>query len=303
MTPDTLRIVRPLSITPAMMLASNVTETDYPEWASGTPYALDARVIVAAQHKVYQSLVAANTGNAPATSPTQWVEVSATNRWKAFDDSVSTQTKRASLLSYTIQPGQAIHSVAALNLAEATSMRVRVTDPGLGVIYDKTVPLAGQLINSNWWDWFFGERTQRMQSIYTDLPAAPAATITIDITGTNGLAVGVLVLGQMRQFSLGVQMGARVGFTDYSREEENEFGDVYITERPTADRAVFPLLLEASEVDAFLAFAKSVRKKPCLWIGSDRFEAMTVFGFPKEFDVLISYYDYANCDLELRGLT
>lgn len=303
MSTQNLRVVRPLAISPSMLVSTNVAETDYPEWSSATTYAASARVIVAAQHKVYQSLVASNLNKPPASSPSDWVEVSPTNRWKAFDTSNSTQTQRAALISYRIRPGVAIHSVAALNLVGATSIRIRVIDTSLGTIYDRTTPLAGQLITSLWWDWFFGPRTMPKQSIHTDLPSAPAADILVDIEGNDGLAVGVIVLGQMSTFSMGVQRGARVGIQDYSRKERNEFGDAIFVERAFARRASFSMLLVATEVDAFNDFLAEVRAVPCLWIGSSKYEATTVYGFYKSFDIVISYSDFSDCELELEGLT
>ncbi|KQP39681.1 hypothetical protein [Pseudorhodoferax sp. Leaf274] len=303
MTPSTMRVVRPLSITPAMLVSTNISEADYAEWLAGAGYAKGARVIATSQHKVYESLVDSNVGHAPAGSPDQWVEVGPTNRWKAFDQSNSTQTRAQNFLTYTLKPGKAVHTIAALNLVDATAMRVRVTDPSLGLIYDKTVNLAGQLLVSTWWDWFLGPRTSPKQCIYADLPSAPAADITIDIAGNVGLAVGVILLGQMRTFSMGVQMGARIGITDYSRKERNEFGDTILVERPFARRANWSPVLRAAEVDAFVDFLADVRAQPCLWIGSGRYEAMTVYGIYKSFEVLIAYFDYSTCELELEGLT
>ena len=113
----------------------------------------------------------------------------------------------------------------------------------------------------------------------------------------------MILLGQARQFSMGVKLGARVGIQDYSRKERNDFGDVMVVERAFAKRASFSLLLAAGEVDALYQFLSEVRASPCLWIGSNRYESTTVYGFYKNFDIVISYYDYSDCELELEGLT
>jgi len=98
-------------------------------------------------------------------------------------------------------------------------------------------------------------------------------------------------------------MGARVGIQDYSRKERTDFGDVVLVERAFAKRASFQLLLRAAEVDSFNDFLASVRATPCLWIGSQRYESTTVYGFYKSFDIVIAYFDYSDCELELEGLT
>lgn len=303
MSINTLTVVKPTVITPAMLVSSNVPETDYAEWASGTTYAKDARVIVAAQHKVYQSLEAGNIGNTPASSPTKWIEVGPTNRWKAFDKSVSSQTAQTTSISYRLTVGKAVTHIAALNLTGATSMRVRVDDTTYGVVYDKTISLANVPLETGWWAWFFGERRAPTQAIFADLPSFPAADVLIDLDGSSALAVGVILLGQPRTFSMGVRMGARVGIQDYSRKERNEFGDVMLMERAFAKRANFSMLLRAGEVDAMQKFLSEVRATPCLWVGSTRYESTTVYGFYKSFDIAISYFDYSDCDLDIEGLT
>lgn len=305
MSTQKLIVVRPVIVAPAMLVSSTVPEDDYPEWATGTTYAKDDRVIIAAQHKVYQSLAAANVGNNPTavTAEPKWIEVGSTNRWKVFDKSVSSQTKRAGSISYRLKLGQAITSFAALNLTGATSMRVQIIDPTFGVVYDRTISLSRIPVAPGWWQWFFGERREPTQALLMDLPSFPMAEVQIDLVGTADLAVGVLLFGQTRSFSMGVRMGARVGIQDYSRKERTEFGDVVVVERAFARRASFSMLLRAGEVDSFNDFLASIRATPCLWIGSSRYESTTVYGFYKSFDILISYYDYSDSELELEGLT
>lgn len=300
-----LTVVAPLTVTPAMLVSTDVPENDYPEWAAGTTYTKGQRVILAAQHKVYESAADSNTGNNPATPSAEpkWVEVGPTNRWKPFDKSVSSQVKQANNISYRIKPGQAITSLGLLNVAGATSIRVRVMDPAFGTVYDETTSMSPVPAAADWWQWYFGMRTTPTQALLQDLPSFPMADILIDVVGTADLAVGVILMGQTRVFALGVKAGARLGIQDYSRKERTEFGDVVLVERNYAKRAAFQLLLKSSEVDSFNAFCASVRATPCLWIGSDRFESTVIYGFYKNFEIILSYYDYADSELELEGLT
>lgn len=301
MNPSSLTVVRPTLITPAMVVATNVPEDDYPAWSSGTTYADKQRCIKA--HKVWQSIGDSNTNNDPETTPAKWQEVGATNRYKAFDKSVSSQTAKADSITYQLRVGAAITSLSALNLTGATSIRVHVVDPDYGTVYDRTVALARRPVQSGWWQWFFGERRAPTQAIFNDIKGLRGADIYIEITGTASLAVGVLLLGQRYAFTIGVRMGAKVGIQDYSRKDRNEYGDIVVMERAFARRANFSMLMRAAEVDAMQQFLASVRATPCLWIGSSRYESTTVYGFYKNFDIVISYYDYSDCDLELEGLT
>jgi len=42
---------------------------------------------------------------------------------------------------------------------------------------------------------------------------------------------------------------------------------------------------------------------PCLWVGSNEFEATTIFGFYKNFDILLNYPNHSECSLDIEGLT
>ena len=68
------RMIRPVSITDAMLVSSTVPEALAVEYAAGTDYALNAvaGVTMGTEQTVYQSLQAANTGHAPASAPTWW---------------------------------------------------------------------------------------------------------------------------------------------------------------------------------------------------------------------------------------
>jgi len=80
----------PLEIGPGNNVASNAPGSDYPTWASGATYATGDRVQVLGMRE-YESLVDDNTGNPPSESPESWLDLGATNPWRAFDDVVGTQ--------------------------------------------------------------------------------------------------------------------------------------------------------------------------------------------------------------------
>lgn len=298
-----LVIVQPLAITDAMLISSTVPETDHAAWASGTTYALGARVILTSTHKIYESLQAGNTNNNPTTAPTWWIEVSPTNRWKVFDGSNSTQTARASGISYTLRPAQSITAIAVLNVTGATELAVTVTDPTYGVVFSQTFDFTRLPLQSQWHAWFFGQKRAPRQWLSLDLPSYPSADITIALTGGADLAAGVILLGQQQTYGVAVQHGTRIGIQDYSRKETNEFGDTTLVQRAYAKRATFPIRIARDEVDTLQAALADLRAVPALWVAKGPYEATTIFGFYKNFDVNIDYPLYSDCSLELEGLT
>jgi hypothetical protein len=310
---NALTIVRPLPITDTILdvsgspPATNVPENDYPEWDSGTTYNDGDRVILTSTHKVYESLLNSNTGNNPTvtSSPIYWIEVSPTNRWAVFDTSVSTQTAQANNITYRLIPGQAINTVAVLNITNGTQLTVRMISPGTGspgIVYEKVVDLTGLPLAPGWWEWFYGAKIVPSQSILLDLPSYSDCELEIELLGASDLAVGVILIGQQQNFGLGIKYGARVGIQDYSRKETNEFGDTVLVQRAFAKRANFDLFLNNAEVDSFQTALSTIRATPVLWIGSTAFESTTLFGFYKNFDILISYANHSDCELEVEGL-
>jgi hypothetical protein len=133
-------VVPPVIIDDVKLLTTDVPENDYPDWSNVTNYVKGDRVILSSTHKIYEA-ASANTNKNPATNKTIWLEVSATNRWKVFDDRTLSQTEQVGSMSYTILPGKVINTVGLIN-CHAKTARVRVTDPIDGLVYDKQKSLS-----------------------------------------------------------------------------------------------------------------------------------------------------------------
>lgn len=73
-----MRVIPPITVTPAMLTSSSAVETTPAAYAGGTTYAADALVYVGTIGQaltVYKSLQSGNTGHAPASSPTWWKDM------------------------------------------------------------------------------------------------------------------------------------------------------------------------------------------------------------------------------------
>lgn len=306
-SPYAISIIEPVTIESSMVTYSNIAENDYSAWNSGTTYASGDRVILTSTHKIYESLQGSNLNKNPVTETTWWIEVSPTNKWKALDTSSLTQTTAAGIsppvISYDFELSQAVNCVAILNITGGNTLTITMDDPTYGVVYNEEISLARTQLSSDWWAWFFGTRREKNQHIALDLPTYPNATISITIDGTTALAVGIIMFGQQQNFSLGMQYGARLGIQDYSRKETNEFGDTVFVQRAYAKRATYDVFLENEELDAFQKYLTAIRAIPCLWVGSNEFEATTIYGFYKNFDILLNYPDHSECSLDIEGLT
>lgn len=294
-----ITVVNPITITSAMLISSTVPEADYAAYAGGTTYGLADRVIDETLHKVYESVQTGNVGHDPSTNPTWWIEVSPTNRWKLFDSSNSTQTAQSTSMSYVLRPGVTVTTLGILNATGINTVRVRVS----GTAYDQTIDLTALPPESSWYAWGFAIRVSRTQIVIQNISNNPGGDITVDITGTTALAVGVIVIGQERTFGKGARYGARLGIQDYSRKETNDYGDTILVPRAFARKSSLATTLDAAEVDVTFDLMASLRATPCLWIGTNLYASTVVFGYYKDFEITIDYATESDMTIELEGLT
>ncbi len=274
---STLRLLQPVAITDAMLTASNVTETDYPEWSAGTTYAKTARVIKAATHRIYESAVAGNVGNDPAGVSGKWIEVSVTNRWAMFDEALGSVTSRASLIEVTIAPCTAIDAVALLDVTGST---VRV----IGTGYDRMIAPTGT----------------PGSALFLDLPAG-AGSLTIRISGPGTVTVGTLLIGRLRGLGI-TEASPGAGITDYSRKDVDDFGEVTIVKRAWAKRMNVSALFRTDALDIVANRIAAVRARPSLWIGQEGLDSLTVHGFFKDFSIEVGE-GVSKLTLSIEGLS
>lgn len=296
-----LRVIKSIAVTDSILTDTSVAEADHSVYSAGTTYALAARVIYL--HKIYESLQAGNVGKDPVTEATWWVEVSATNRWKLFDLSSTTQTQIDAADYYELTPGQAVNSLALVNISGVLSVRVRLTDPSFGSVYDKTSDLTAVPSEASWYAWFFEPRTEQNQFIVADMPSYPNAVLRVDLTSSGAAYIGVLVFGTQRSIGLGVQHGVRLGIQDYSRKERNDWGDTVLIQRAYAKRASITTMLNNADLDNTYNLLTSFRATPCLWIITDTYSSLSIFGFFGNFEINIAYAEYSDVSIDLESLT
>lgn len=281
--PSDLQVVRPSPVTSAVLTGTNVPETDYPEWAAGTTYALGARVIRAATHRIYESASANNVGNDPGAGAPEWTDIGPTNRWAMFDQATGTATTAAAEIVVTLDPIVAISALAVLDTDAAT---VRVQAPG----YDRTQATT------------VGGATHKALT-FLDLEAEAGASITVTITAAGGgtVSVGTLLIGQTEPLGI-IETSPTVGINDYSRKETDEFGNTAPVERAWAMRMAVRSLVSTAALEGLLRRVAALRATPALWIGQEGFDSLTVYGFFRDFTAEVAE-NVSTCGFTIEGLT
>jgi hypothetical protein len=266
-------VVIPTLITPAMLTSSSVAETDYAAWAAGTTYALAARAI--RNHRIVESLVAGNVGHDPTTDSTRWLDVGPTNRWAMFDQVLGTATTAGTTITVQLTLASAITALALLDVSG--SVRVQATG------YDQTRPGPGA-------------RT------FFDLSAAAGAVVTITIAPSAGTAsVGSLIIGTLRGLGR-AENAPKIGINDYSVKGTDDFGNTTVVKRGWAKRLSLRSLVASTAADVVLARMAGLRATPVLWVGSNGFDALAVFGFYRDFTLEFGKAA-STCSFTIEGLT
>jgi len=297
-----LKVIKSIAVTDATLTATSVAESTYGAYSASTTYTLDDRVHLS--HKVYQSLQSGNTGKDPLTETLWWVEVEATNRWKLFDLSSTTRTQIDASDYYEITPGQAINALALVNISGILTIRIRLTDPTFGVVHDTgALDIMPAPSESSWYTWFFELRTEQTQIVFNDIPSYPSATLRIDFTSSGAAYIGALVFGSQRTIGRGVNYGARLGIQDYSRKERNDWGDTVLVQRAYSKTINIDTVIDNSELDNTYTLLADLRSTPCLWVATDIYGSLSVFGFYTNFEIIISYFSQSDCSIELESLT
>ena len=297
-----MKIIRPVTIDDAVFQSSDVPENDYAAWAGGTTYAAAARVIVTTgYHNIYESAQGGNAGNDPTTDDgTWWTLVSSTNRWKMFNAIVQEQTVQATQIDTTLQSPAVVNAIALLNV-EATTIKIIVTDSVEGVVYDETFNMTSYSGIQDWYAYFFEPIIRENQLAVTDLPPYANADINIIINANADAKCGAVVIGQFADLGLS-QHGASVSIVDYSVKSTDDQGRVTITEGAYADKMEVDVVLDTSQMGQVKKTLTSLRTTPSVWIAEDGNSDLVIYGYYREFDIILSNPTTSRCSLEIEGL-
>jgi len=297
-----MKVVVPYTMTDAILSSSTVAEMDHAAWNSATAYNVGDKVIRTSTHRIYEA-VGGSTNKTPETEPDYWLDLGATNRWKMFDNKVGTKTTATTSMTIELEPDRFVSAVALLELS-ASSVTVTVEHPVDGEIYSSTEELTAPISVSDWWYYFFEPQVPKTTAYFMDVPGSVGSTISVTVTGATGTTVecGVLLVGDVIVFADAVRYGARVGIVDYSRKTVDDWGNTEIVERSWSKSGNWTFMLQRNMVDLFQFTLAGLRARPALYIGSDIYEATTIYGFFKNFEILIEYPTFSQCSIELEGL-
>lgn len=297
-----MKLIAPIVIDEARLTASNVLETEYPMWLVGSTYATGDKVIY--NHKVYLSLVDANTGKQPDTNADKWSYVSMANSYKMFDTYNASKTVNTSTIDITITPTATDGVVNGLGFLNVTceTIQVIVEDAYNGVVYNQTYQMIDYTNIADIYDYFFAPINAKENLVVIDLPSYVNVPIRVIFSGTGDVSVGVALFGHLEVIGCTIY-GASTSITDYSKKEADEFGGYTIVERAFSKRGTFTIIADTPKVDSIANVFIKLRAKPTLYIGSGDFESTIIFGFYRDYTITIPNPVKSEVSIEIEGLT
>lgn len=276
----------------------------YLAWSGATTYASGDRVLDITTHRIFESLVGSNL-NHPLTDPAFWADVGPANKWAMFDSYNATQTVHPYRIVTQTTFTDRVDSLAVLNISNASSVRVKITTPADGLVYDRDFPLVSSAGVSSWFSYFF-EPLEFMTDLFVpDLPAFlnPTVELTIEGNGAGDVGVGVVSIGLTKDLGDTLHDGAQIGIIDYSRKTTDEFGNYTIVRRNFSRRGSFRCRIPKAAVDGVFKTLADYRTTPVVYLASADYGATLIFGFFRDFTIEIDYPTESLVSIEIEGLT
>jgi len=250
------RIVRPLTMTDAVLTSSTVPETTVTAWNSGSTYAAgDIRGVAGGNNSqdVYESLQGSNTNHAPGNSPTWWKKLGtvygtyAGGTTYALDDIVTVIGPDSHLLYRSLASGNIGNAVTDV------TKWLEIGNTNRWLMFDKTV------------------QTQTVvprQIVQTITPGQLVNTVTLlNVSGASA-TVAQSISGYSKTKRL--LRHDVMNWYDWYYEELTQVTDVTFDDVPPYKDGVLTVTVDNNDSDAALG---------CLFIGKSRTIGTTLWDF------------------------
>ena len=292
------------------LVYSNISEAEYPEWDSLYNYSVGDRVIRYNVHKVYQNLTAGINSNLPELDISgRWIEVGPTNKWAAFDQSMSTSTSNTNEIIVILKPGR-VSGLALLGM-NATFAEIAMVSNG-ETVYSGSADLTNGTVIGDWYEYFYEPIYQRDSLIITEL--IDAALLNLPQYGDSLISIRIAYQGQTPSVSAIVvglvadigltQYDSSIGIVDYSKLNVDDFGRTTIVKRTFSKKNNINLVIENNKIDYVSRLLSLYRATPIVWVGTDNiYQSLVLYGFYRDWDITLSNPTFSNCSIQIEGLS
>lgn len=300
-----MKVVPPVEITPAKLVASNVPATDYPEWEEGTYSQGNRRVVGINAYEVLAESTTDNPLDGLTRAVPTWMDLGPINRWRMFRKrrgntwAIGTYTENPESIDITIRPGARVNSIGLVGVRGA-SVQITMTADG-EVAYDHTEAMSLKA-GGSWYRYYFGSFVTKDNLARFDLPPFVNADIRIVISAPGAVAqVGMLVMGMGRDVGIPLY-GTGLGIESYSNVEEDDFGNVTIIPRGKRRFVDFDITMREDQVSSVMRTLEPLSDTASLYVGAEEIDPTIIVGRFERLALVLSTYGRADYTLEVRSL-
>jgi hypothetical protein len=301
-----MKVIPPIEITDAMVLANSIVEPDpgVAVWSAATNYAIGTVVARLGTHRLYEALQAGVDSSLPEEAPDRWLDLGPTNAWAAFDLLRSTASIGASPASFTVKPGRRFNGLF-LGGVVADEVEIDVSVSGVSQ-YAETVPMYLRA-PTNWYEYFFDEFRSVPSLVRFDLPPVLDAEITITLNRSAGdTELGAFVIGQSSDIGT-VLSGSQAGALNFSTIARNFDGSAILTQRRSVPKTTSTIWADKNRVPRLLELRRDLNAMPAVWSALEAddqafFEAFLILGVYKEFTITAAEATHVTMQLELEEI-
>jgi len=271
------------------------------EWSAGT-YATGNQVYYSAviPHMVYESLADANTA-IPGTDAAKWKLINATDRWRMFDDYLTTQSYDTTTFEVEVDSSDC-DCVGLFNLQSTTLVLSQIVDSV--VIKTETIDMDASGVD-DWDEWFFAEYESREHVVW-EFPQYGSSKVKATFTYITGSPAqcGIMAIGKAYDLG-GTAYGADFGINDYSYEKEDVVtGEMYLNEGNYSDTGNYKIWLKSHTVDFVKRKLTDNRGKAAIYdfnSATTDYDSLKYYGITKwRIDIPGPYL--SRCTFRNRGL-
>lgn len=220
-----------------------------------------------------------------------WVDIGASKRWGMFDtgpSTVSTSTTAGSPITVVFKPGVA-DTIVLIGLAgDSFSVLVKSSSGGATIYSSGTLSIvAGKIY------------------VLTGMATSSTAEFTVTVNRASGYAECAMCIPGNATTIGATEYGATAGIRDYSRKEiDPDTGAITLTQGRYAKTLRAQFRADSSTYNTVSALLESLRATPVVWIGDNdaTISALTVYGWYKDFSLVVDYPTYGIYSLEIEGM-
>lgn len=294
-----MKVIMPLEIDTATLIATDVPDTDFTVWAAGTFNTNDER-----QYELIAYRALTTTTDRPdigaAADPATWLRLGYINRWRMFNDGSDSKTSQLDLIEVDLQFTSLVNSVALFGL-EGRDVTITMTDYTEGQVYQQTQDIVDIGV-IDWYDYFFADYGIRENLLFDDLPAYIGADIKIEIEAETGstAACGRVICGALRDVGI-TEYGTTVGTANYGTRKRDGFGNLILEPKRIVRIVDFGVKIPTGVVSTVARTLDDLADVPTAFIGDEAKDATIIFGVYRDFRINFSNPALSDTSIEVEG--